>query len=89
MTPSDMVERADKQGAIPPERLADEFELVQQAFFTDPEDQSAYIYHRWLLNESMAYCIAQNGTDSHAAAKQASPFESHTWAGEWMQHCET
>ncbi|KAG2348523.1 rab-protein geranylgeranyltransferase [Suillus weaverae] len=27
----------------------DEFELVSNALYTDPDDQSAWIYHRWLI----------------------------------------
>ena len=26
-----------------------EFELVRNAMYTDPEDQSVWVYHRWLV----------------------------------------
>nr|GAT59587.1 Rab geranylgeranyltransferase [Mycena chlorophos] len=29
----------------------DEFELVRDAMYTDPNDQSVWIYHRWLMGE--------------------------------------
>ena len=35
---------------IPSQRK--EFELVKQALYTDPDDQSAWIYHRWLIGQS-------------------------------------
>jgi geranylgeranyl transferase type-2 subunit alpha len=35
--------------------LDNEFELVKQAFFTEPEDQSGWLYHRWLLSR---VCVA-------------------------------
>lgn len=30
-------------------QILDEFEKVKAAFYTEPEDQSAWFYHRWLV----------------------------------------
>lgn len=38
---------------IPADVLDDELDLVKQAFFTEPEDQSGWFYHRWLLGKCM------------------------------------
>ena len=35
--------------AVPWDVLDREYELVKQAFYTEPEDQSGWFYHRWLL----------------------------------------
>ena len=43
---------ADSRCALCP--AAAEFSLVRNAFFTDPRDQSCWLYHRWLLSRVVA-----------------------------------
>nr|POF26451.1 geranylgeranyl transferase type-2 subunit alpha 1 [Quercus suber] len=42
------------QGFFPKEKvLNEEYELVHQALFTDPDDQSGWFYHLWLLEQTV------------------------------------
>ncbi|KAF1795045.1 hypothetical protein JG687_00009759 [Phytophthora cactorum] len=43
--------------------LFDEIELVQQAVFTEPDDQSAWFYYRWLL-ASMVELVESSAEDA-------------------------
>lgn len=48
-----MKKKAD--GYFPKEKvLSEEYELVHQAIFTDPDDQSGWFYHLWLLDQTVA-----------------------------------
>jgi hypothetical protein len=51
------------------EVLDGEFHLVRQAFYTEPEDQSAWLYHRWLLGRVVAESAA--ATTSGSASSNA------------------
>ena len=42
------------KGSFPKEKvLVEEFEFVHQALFTDPDDQSGWFYHLWLLDQTV------------------------------------
>jgi geranylgeranyl transferase type-2 subunit alpha len=36
------------------DRLEEEYELVKNSFFTDPDDSSAWFYYSWLLGQTVA-----------------------------------
>ncbi|PSC76033.1 Geranylgeranyl transferase type-2 subunit alpha [Micractinium conductrix] len=57
--------------AVPKEALDKEFELVKQAFFTEPEDQSGWFYHRWLLGCSLARWEQARGGSRHGEERRA------------------
>ncbi|XP_010439023.1 PREDICTED: geranylgeranyl transferase type-2 subunit alpha 1-like [Camelina sativa] len=40
-------------GFIPEKKIPDEYEIVHQAIFTDPDDQSGWFYHLWLLAQTV------------------------------------
>uniref|UniRef100_A0A1D2A5B0 Geranylgeranyl transferase type-2 subunit alpha n=3 Tax=Auxenochlorella protothecoides TaxID=3075 RepID=A0A1D2A5B0_AUXPR len=60
--------RAGATGALVlHQTLEIEYELVSQAFFTEPEDQSGWIYHRWLLGCSVAHWQAAPESEAERA----------------------
>ena len=44
----------DASGGADAATLRKEFELASNAFYTEPEDQSAWMYHRWLVSRARA-----------------------------------
>ena len=63
---------ASRDGGVPADVLANEYAFVRQAFFTEPEDQAGWMYHRWLTaqTKNANEAFAAPGEDA-AAAKRA------------------
>lgn len=49
---SDLLERK-AEGFFPKEVLEKEYALVHNAIFTDPDDQSGWFYHLWLIDQTV------------------------------------
>jgi geranylgeranyl transferase type-2 subunit alpha len=62
-------EAPGEERALPSEVLDEEYELARQAFFTEPEDQSAWMYHRWLVARTAR--DAAGAGDGGEAAREA------------------
>ncbi|CAI7750408.1 unnamed protein product, partial [Closterium sp. NIES-53] len=46
--PSPSISTPLEVGGLPQAALEEECELVRRAFFTEPDDQSKWIFHHWL-----------------------------------------
>jgi geranylgeranyl transferase type-2 subunit alpha len=42
-------------------KIESEFDLVKQAMWSDPNDQSAWLYHRWLVGKGISLCLHLRG----------------------------
>uniref|UniRef100_W5K0A0 Geranylgeranyl transferase type-2 subunit alpha n=1 Tax=Astyanax mexicanus TaxID=7994 RepID=W5K0A0_ASTMX len=64
------------------EQLLKEYELVQNAFFTDPNDQSAWFYYRWLLGraerEELISCVYVSREGERVAVAFSKPVNALT-----------
>ncbi|XP_041376268.1 geranylgeranyl transferase type-2 subunit alpha-like [Gigantopelta aegis] len=61
--------------------LLAEHEIVQNAFFTDPDDQSAWFYHRWLLGRGEKTQSISHLIVSRQSARVTVSFTKHIQVG--------
>ena len=60
----------------------DEFELVKQAMYTDPEDQSVWIYHRWLVEQDPTHEVLTREVEAIAELLELEPESKCTYSTE-------
>ena len=58
---------------LPSHVLQQEYELVKNAFYTEPHDQSSWLYLRWLIGNSLAGWEKCKGTEQQPSATQVTP----------------
>ena len=68
---------------IPLDALDQEFDLTKQAFFTDPEDQSAYFYHRWLVQSLMDHASSDDQNPEPLDNQKACSWNLTFWSIWW------
>jgi uncharacterized membrane protein YbaN (DUF454 family) len=61
---------AVKSQPLPGHVLQQEYELVKNAFYTEPHDQSSWLYLRWLIGNSLAGWEKAKGSPQEASATQ-------------------
>jgi len=59
--------------------LEDELEIVHQAIFTEPEDQSAWIYHRWVLSACLDHLDHHLVSENVKQDKEKFATEARRW----------
>ena len=70
---------------LPGHVLQQEYELVKNAFYTEPHDQSSWLYLRWLIGNSLAGWEKAKGSPQEASATQVACCAVLCCAVLWIQ----